>query len=303
MTFPSTYMNSSNKAWGQTPEVGKNKIGRARLARMGGSMMFEGLDAALLIENVSFSPLAATGQAAPPEPGPTLDDALLRSGRADGPPGTASPLGRGQMREAVLLDLWIDGTDARGFAPGPSRIGGSGHFAEALRLPEAPDESLALSALPDAAKPMAFGEWEEPLNFDPDQYAQEVANWYGFNSFGYDQLSDRLEEWGRMISDWIAWLTGQAGGEEVAIVVTAPSGLNIGNGMTVVFHHDGSGLISLFQNGVFIHGLEATTASHATIIITITGFGQNASVSYPGGVAEGTQNGGPSATLYFRPGG
>lgn len=266
-------------------------------------MMFEGLDAALLIENVSFSPLAAMGQAAQLEPGPTLDDALLRIGRADGLPGTASPLGRGQMREAVLLDLWIDGTDARGFAPGPSRIGGSGHFAEALRLPEAADESLALSALPDAAKPMAFGEWEEPLNFDPDQYAQEVANWYGFDSFGYDQLSDKLEEWGQMISDWIAWLTGQAGGEEVAIVVTAPSGLNIGNGMTVVFHHDGSGLISLFQNGVFLHGLEATTANHATVAVTIANPTYQFGITTPRGGVEVQTSGGSTVTYYFRPGG
>jgi len=253
-------------------------------------MVFDGFNLAIAFESISFTALAGGAPAPAQDTGPTLDDALQRA--EPGPAEVArEPVARDILRESTMLDLWVE--DTRGIAARPLKIG--------VQVPEV-DSGLSTNGLLDVAtvpfeKVPAHSDLVAPLNYDPEQYGQELANWYGFDYFGLDQLSDRLEEWGRQIQDWVHSIVP---GGDPEIVVVGPSGVEFGDDFEVVFH--GDGLISLFRDDVFLHGLEATTSDHATIVVTISNPTYQGGLNTPRGGVEVQTGGGSTITYYFRPG-
>lgn len=231
--------------------------------------------------------------------------------------GDEGPTLEGAMREAALGQTGKDGSDGQLQRPSLFErheaaipdLGLSPRFQTARSMEV--DDNAALTPLHKFDDPfsksnpsMAASYWEqndldENQDFDYDYIDAQLLDWYDWDVSGGpgDDLSEKLDEWGRMISDWINSIIP---GSDV--IVTGPSGTDLSNDYSIIFHQDGSGLISLFHDGMFVTGLEAATPQTATLLITVTGYEWSISIPTPWGGVEGSVGGGPSMTYYFRPG-
>jgi hypothetical protein len=146
---------------------------------------------------------------------------------------------------------------------------------------------------------LVSGGFEEPLSPTGSGYEERLRDWYGF---GYDDpLSDKLQEWGQQICNWLGSICPWAEDDEgPVIIVNAPYGIDLGSGFHVIMHQDGSGLISLMNGNTFLANLVPATPDEAHYVVTVRGADISAGVSTPRGGVEGSYSGGNQIVFHFR---
>lgn len=115
---------------------------------------------------------------------------------------------------------------------------------------------------------------------------------------GGDSFYDKLESWGRMISDWFASITGADESDEIIITGRVPDGVNAGGGNRVVFWKDG--VVSLYDSdGNHIAILTPTTKDNAQFILHSQDSKVDVQVGYRGATGSVGVTPGSSSDQYF----